>query len=119
VLDNGELLFSRRSVDERGARYVAARVVQDSAASLLIANSVQLAEVSMLLGHSELRVTATCTGTCNGKRRRPRRVIWTLCSADELLSPSGGRLFDRLSEFPRLVRQFTHTNAYQMSITEP
>jgi integrase len=32
--------------------------LRHSAASLLIANGVQLAEVSMLLGHSELRVTA-------------------------------------------------------------
>jgi integrase len=32
--------------------------LRHSAASLLIAEGVQLAEVSMLLGHSELRVTA-------------------------------------------------------------
>jgi integrase len=32
--------------------------LRHSAASLLVANGVQLAEVSMLLGHSELRVTA-------------------------------------------------------------
>jgi integrase len=32
--------------------------LRHSAASLLIASGVQLAEVSMLLGHSELRVTA-------------------------------------------------------------
>jgi len=32
--------------------------LRHSAASLLIAEGVQLAEVSLLLGHSELRVTA-------------------------------------------------------------
>ena len=32
--------------------------LRHSAASLLIAEGVQLAEVSMLLGHSELRVTS-------------------------------------------------------------
>ncbi len=32
--------------------------LRHSGASLLIAEGVQLAEVSMLLGHSELRVTA-------------------------------------------------------------
>jgi integrase len=36
--------------------------VRHSAASLLIAAGVELVEVSMLLGHSELRVTADVYG---------------------------------------------------------
>ena len=42
----------------RTCRTCASTMLRHSAASLLIARGVQLVEVSQLLGHSELRVTA-------------------------------------------------------------
>ncbi len=53
--------------------------LRHSAASLLIAEGVELVELSMLLGHSELRARRICTRTCRSRRRRKPPGAWTLC----------------------------------------
>ena len=51
--------------------------LRHSAASLLIANGVQLAEVSLLLGHSELRLTSDLYAHLVQQTATKRRAIWT------------------------------------------
>jgi integrase len=51
--------------------------LRHSAASLPVAEGVQLAAVSMLLGHSELRITADCIRTGQNRYRRRPRATWT------------------------------------------
>ena len=54
--------------------------LRHSAASLLIAEGIELAEISMLLGHSDSGSRPTSTDTCRSKRPRRRRARWTRCS---------------------------------------
>ena len=55
--------------------------LRHSAASLLIANGVELVEVSMLLGHSELRVTSDLYAHLQKQTAAKAARGWTLCSA--------------------------------------
>ena len=54
--------------------------LRHSAASLLIAAGVELAEVSMLLGHSELRVTMDFYAHLQKQTAARARIEWTSCS---------------------------------------
>ena len=62
AVENGPPISSGAASTSASSSRSAARVrfhdLRHSAASLLIAAGVELVEVSMLLGHSELRVTA-------------------------------------------------------------